>query len=89
MFKQVLDIHNHFFLKWKIQKIKNRILKHLELLKIYVTLPILVLRNISAKNPWFESIKIEIESKIDEDENEDVFELTNYERITARAFTLT
>ena len=48
-----------------------------------------VLRNSSIKNPLFESIKIEIESKIDEDENEDVFELTNYERITARAFTLT
>ena len=59
-------------------------------IKKYVTLqPILVLRDSSAKNPWFESIKIEIESKIDEDENEDVFELTNYEHITARAFTLT
>ena len=33
-------------------------------------------------------MKIEIDSKIDEDENEDVFELTNYERITARAFDL-
>ena len=33
-------------------------------------------------------MKFEIDSKIDEDENEDVFEMTNYERITVRAFDL-